>query len=632
MKTIHKVLSLCALLGALLLACGCSGKSALSVSLDISGDEAVRTAVKATLSCQETPVLSSGETAIVTVTLANSATLAMSYRFTSADGVMYDAASGVIEGNGSVVVTVTLTKGKGKSVTLALALAYDNPEDILKVKTVTVPVGIAQDLASFATVLSGVTLEAEVYEPDASVVTNADGKVVFTSAKIYTIAYTATTASGTKVVKSGTLKAKALPTIADADITVAAGVPFTLASRIKATDGKGKDLSALLAVKEATEAVMDKDHLTYATQGVKSLTVTVTDPDLPLYPVEMTISVTVREAKTPVLTQKAFTITAGDEVDLLSLVTATDDIDGDITAKTRYTLAKDGEEMFLWNATKLFREAGKYSITYDITNSSGLSSALSFDFTVADMALADGSLIRNSTFTKDAYWTTNVENVLTIAPDGTTMSIGSGSDITSLTLTSAPFALLADTTYQLELDLRFAANHEMRYEIQDASTHAVLFRYDFKQDPNDTCDLLPYGTMAEDVAYGGFHAKDATNAVIVISLGAGAVTTLALNKVDVKALTTTDKAFAIGDKLDVITAADDYEFQIYRGFYKCMSYSRMWGYNSSISGELDRVNGPYNAGEIEYCTLTFNVKNEYVILLTDLSFLPNGLAFYVNVK
>ena len=404
--------------------------------------------------------------------------------------------------------------------------------------------------------------------------------------------------------------------------------------------GQDINLDTLLNIKDYDYTIYQDNtiltnHTIHLSKGTYTYTVCITTLGLEKYPSKQEITINAMNYEKPTITVPEFDITAGDTVDLMTGVSAIDTIDGDISSKVNFNLYDShNEEIFLWNSEYTFQNAGTYTLKYSVSNSHNLIEEVTVTLDIKNMALVGTSVLYNADFSKDAYWTANMEDVLSIEKGVGTLRILESNDVKDQYVRSADFTMEKDIIYRLDVNVRFEDNHPLTYEIHDSQTDAVIMTYTFCQDGvNDTYDQLPYGNIEEKTRYSGFLAPYDGTAYVILYVGGGKATYVTFNSIDVHKTTTYIRDITVDSVIDPITEYEGKQFLMMRGFYQAMTYSKVWGYMSSMTGEFNKKDGPYYNDEgILYCKVTFRMANQYIILMTDNSFVPNDVAICVNVK
>lgn len=237
----------------------------------------------------------------------------------------------------TTLLTAATITGCGNNYTVALT--DTNP---VKVELGT---ELSTDVRDYITVTDGETTidNGEVFEDINLDITNVDVNTVGT----YTVVITY---EKNQLVIPVIVEDTTAPTIEAEDVALAEGTEVTVAEYVKVTDAQEVEVMFILA--DGTKT----DKFTY--DGTET-EVTVTAEDAEGNVAEKAMKITLLDTTAPVIVAEDVTIKVNDDIDLMEGISATDDVDGDLTGKVTVTGTVD--------TTK----EGTYTVTYKVTDAAG---------------------------------------------------------------------------------------------------------------------------------------------------------------------------------------------------------------------------------------------------------------------
>ncbi len=237
----------------------------------------------------------------------------------------------------TTLLTAATTTGCGNNYTVALT--DTNP---VKVELGT---ELSTDVRDYITVTDGETTidNGEVFEDINLDISNVDVNTVGT----YTVVITY---EKSQLVIPVIVEDTTAPTIEAEDVALAEGTEVTVAEYVKVTDAQEVEVMFILA--DGTKT----DKFTY--DGTETeLTVVAEDAEGNV--AEKAMKITLLDTTAPVIVAEDVTIKVNDDINLMEGISATDDVDGDLTDKVTVTGTVD--------TTK----EGTYTVTYKVADAAG---------------------------------------------------------------------------------------------------------------------------------------------------------------------------------------------------------------------------------------------------------------------
>ncbi len=237
----------------------------------------------------------------------------------------------------ATLLTAATMTGCGNNYTVALT--DTNP---VKVELGT---ELSTDVRDYITVTDGETTveNGEVFEEINLDITNVDVNAVGT----YTVVITY---EKNQLVIPVIVEDTTAPTIEAEDLALAEGTEVTVAEYVTVTDAQNVVIMFILA--DGTKT----DKFTY--DGTET-EVTVTAEDAEGNVAEKAMKITLLDTVAPVIVAEDITIKVNDDIDLMDGISATDNVDGDVTDKVAVTGTVD--------TTK----EGTYKVTYKVADAAG---------------------------------------------------------------------------------------------------------------------------------------------------------------------------------------------------------------------------------------------------------------------
>lgn len=296
----------------------------------------------------------------------------------------------------TTLLTAATITGCGNNYTVALT--DTNP---VKVELGT---ELSTDVRDYITVTDGETTidNGEVFEDINLDITNVDVNTVGT----YTVVITY---EKNQLVIPVIVEDTTAPTIEAEDVALAEGTEVTVAEYVTVTDAQDVEVMFILADGAKT------DKFTY--DGTET-EVTVIAEDVEGNVAEKAMKITLLDTTAPVIVAEDVTIKVNDDINLMDGISATDNVDGDLTGKVAVTGTVD--------TTK----EGTYKVTYKVADAAGNEAVAERVVTVEKKAAPK----KSKTTTTTTGTTTEKGNTTT----GTTTGGNSGTVATPTTPAPAP--------------------------------------------------------------------------------------------------------------------------------------------------------------------------------------------------
>ena len=300
----------------------------------------------------------------------------------------------------TTLFTAATITGCGNNYTIALT--DTNP---VKVELGT---ELSTDVRDYITVTDGETTidNGEVFEDINLDITNVDVNTVGT----YTVVITY---EKNQLVIPVIVEDTTAPTIEAEDVALAEGTEVTVAEYVKVTDAQDVEVMFILA--DGTKT----DKFTY--DGTET-EVTVVAEDAEGNVAEKAMKITLLDTVAPVIVVEDITIKVNDDINLMEGISATDNVDGDLTGKVAVTGTVD--------TTK----EGTYKVTYKVADAAGNEAVAERVVTVEKKAAPK----KSKTTTTTTGTTTEKDNTTTGTTGGTTTGGNSGTVATPTNPTPAP--------------------------------------------------------------------------------------------------------------------------------------------------------------------------------------------------
>lgn len=300
----------------------------------------------------------------------------------------------------TTLLTAATIIGCGNNYTVALT-------DTNPVK-VEIGTELSTDVRDYITVTDGETTidNGEVFEDINLDITNVDVNTVGT----YTVVITY---EKNQLIIPVIVEDTTAPTIEAEDVALAEGTEVTVAEYVKVTDAQ--EVETMFILPDGTKT----DKFTY--NGTET-EVTVVAEDAEGNVAEKAMKITLLDTVAPVIVVEDVTIKVNDDINLMDGISATDNVDGDLTVKVTVTGTVD--------TTK----EGTYTVTYKVADAAGNEAVAERTVTVEKKATPK----KGKTTTTTTGGTTNEGGTVTGTTGGTTTGGNGGTVATPTTPAPAP--------------------------------------------------------------------------------------------------------------------------------------------------------------------------------------------------
>ncbi|MBC6309403.1 DUF5011 domain-containing protein, partial [Listeria sp. FSL L7-1582] len=293
---------------------------------------------------------------------------------------------------GTYHVTFSVTDAAGNTATKTITVTVtSNEKPVIVANNVSLAKGSTFDPYAYATASDA---EDGDLSSKISVISNT---VDTTKAGTYTVSYSVTDTDGNSVQKTiqVTITSDDKPVINAANQTVTAGDTFNPYTNVTATDAEDGDLTSKVKVLSS--------NVNTEVPGTYSVVYSVTDSDSNTTTKTITVTVTgAADTTKPVINASNKTLNEGDSFDPKAGVTATDDIDGNLTSKVTVTANNVDTS-----------KAGTYNVTYRVTDTAGNTAIKTITVTV-QASTTQGTITANAfTIGQDSYITGDITGGIT---------------------------------------------------------------------------------------------------------------------------------------------------------------------------------------------------------------------------